>query len=109
MIGRCRYYQDLYRSYLARQHYDSSPVTAPISLDIFLEGLFEDGITLQRIVLMYAYGGVLALEMLKRNLPAMSVQVPEWIDTYISKYIRPRVANEYRLKLYEKLFHLVYN
>ena len=107
MYLQCRHFRSLFGNQFGEKDFDLSLATSKISLYKIFDGLFYDGITLGRVTSMYVYGGLLALQLYKTySFREMHSLVSDWIDEYISAYLKQRLVMQDRWKYYAPLFHL---
>lgn len=108
MFSQCYQYQKSFSNQFSKNDFDLTLCNSEISLIKIFDQLFASGVNLGRLISMYVYGALFAIEIVKNGLmPGVSLLVSDWIDDYIVSTLKPALVNESRWETYEKLFNLV--
>lgn len=108
MFLQCYHYQKLYSDQFSTNDFDLSLSNSEMSIRKIFDKLFENGVNLGRLVSMYVYGALFALEILKKGvMPLVCLLVPDWIDDYILSCLKPMLMQQNRWECYEKLLNVM--
>lgn len=69
--------------------------------------LFSPGVTIQKLAIMYGVAGALATLFFKRGFAADAFAwIPNWVDQYLTCYMKPVLLVKNRWSVYEKCLNV---
>lgn len=73
---------------------DITPDTAYQSFKSVFDEVFKDGVNWGRIVGLFAFGGVLCVECVERNMSELVSRVADWMTIYLDEQISPWIQGQ---------------
>lgn len=105
MYFQCNQFESTFYDQFSEQDFDRS--NPRFSMWKIFDELFATGVTLGRIIAMYFYASLFALEFARRDSWIMYMSLPAWTDEYIDGFLKPRLIENDQWQFYEKFFHLL--
>ncbi|XP_029007025.1 bcl-2-like protein 1 [Betta splendens] len=68
--------------------------TAYHSFKSVMDELFKDGVNWGRIVGLFAFGGVLCVECVEKNMSELVSRVADWMTLYLDEHISPWIQSQ---------------
>ncbi|CAN9512481.1 unnamed protein product [Ophioblennius macclurei] len=75
-------------------HLDITPDTAYHSFKSVMDELFKDGINWGRIVGLFAFGGVLCVECVEKDMSELVSRIADWMTMYLDENISPWIESQ---------------
>lgn len=73
---------------------DVTPDTAYHSFKSVMDELFKDGVNWGRIVGLFAFGGVLCVECVEKNMSELVSRIADWMTMYLDEHISPWIQSQ---------------
>ncbi|XP_026163927.1 bcl-2-like protein 1 [Mastacembelus armatus] len=73
---------------------DITPDTAYHSFKSVMDEVFKDGVNWGRIVGLFAFGGVLCVECIEKNMSALVSRIADWMTMYLDEHISPWIESQ---------------
>lgn len=73
---------------------DITPDTAYHSFRSVMDEVFKDGVNWGRIVGLFAFGGVLCVECVEKNMSELVPRIAEWMTMYLDERISPWIQSQ---------------
>lgn len=73
---------------------DVTPDTAYQSFKSVMDELFKDGVNWGRIVGLFAFGGVLCVECVEKNMSELVSRIADWMTMYLDEHISPWIQSQ---------------
>ncbi|XP_069014698.1 bcl-2-like protein 1 [Embiotoca jacksoni] len=73
---------------------DITPDTAYRSFKSVMDEVFKDGVNWGRIVGLFAFGGVLCVECVEKDMSELVSRIADWMTTYLDENISPWVESQ---------------
>ncbi|XP_023254766.1 bcl-2-like protein 1 [Seriola lalandi dorsalis] len=73
---------------------DITPDTAYHSFKSVMDELFKDGVNWGRIVGLFAFGGVLCVECIQKNMSELVSRIADWMTMYLDEHISPWIQSQ---------------
>ncbi|GAA6221790.1 bcl-2-like protein 1 [Lates japonicus] len=73
---------------------DITPDTAYHSFKSVMDEVFKDGVNWGRIVGLFAFGGVLCVECVEKNMSELVSRIADWMTMYLDEHISPWIQSQ---------------
>lgn len=73
---------------------DITPDTAYHSFKSVMDEVFKDGVNWGRVVGLFAFGGVLCVECVEKDMSALVPRIADWMTTYLDEHISPWIQSQ---------------
>lgn len=73
---------------------DITPDTAYHSFKSVMDEVFKDGVNWGRIVGLFAFGGVLCVECVEKDMSELVSRIADWMTTYLDEHISPWIQSQ---------------
>ncbi|CAG5984021.1 unnamed protein product [Menidia menidia] len=73
---------------------DITPDTAYHSFKSVLDEVFKDGVNWGRVVGLFAFGGVLCVDCVEKNMSELVSRIADWMTTYLDEQISPWIHSQ---------------
>lgn len=73
---------------------DITPDTAYHSFKSVMDEVFKDGVNWGRIVGLFAFGGVLCVECVQKNMSELVSRIVDWMTMYLDEHISPWIESQ---------------
>ncbi|MEQ2172428.1 hypothetical protein GOODEAATRI_020922, partial [Goodea atripinnis] len=73
---------------------DITPDTAYHSFKAVLDELFKDGVNWGRVVGLFAFGGVLCVDCVQRNMSELVSRIADWMTIYLDEQLDPWIHSQ---------------
>ncbi|KAI3370414.1 hypothetical protein L3Q82_025180 [Scortum barcoo] len=83
---------------------DITPDTAYHSFKSVMDEVFKDGVNWGRIVGLFAFGGVLCVECVEKDMSELVSRIADWMTTYLDENISPWIQSQGGWDCFAELF-----
>ncbi|XP_012710418.2 activity-dependent neuroprotector homeobox a isoform X2 [Fundulus heteroclitus] len=83
---------------------DITPDTAYHSFKAVLDELFKDGVNWGRVVGLFAFGGVLCVDCVQKNMSELVPRIADWMTIYLDEQLDPWVRSQGGWECFAKLY-----
>ncbi|MEQ2192283.1 hypothetical protein XENOCAPTIV_009532, partial [Xenoophorus captivus] len=83
---------------------DITPDTAYHSFKAVLDELFKDGVNWGRVVGLFAFGGVLCVDCVQRNMSELVSRIADWMTIYLDEQLDPWIHSQGGWDCFAKLY-----
>ncbi|XP_038151801.1 bcl-2-like protein 1 [Cyprinodon tularosa] len=83
---------------------DITPDTAYHSFKAVLDELFKDGINWGRVVGLFAFGGVLCVHCVQKNMSELVSRISDWMTIYLDEQLDPWIHSQGGWDCFAKLY-----
>lgn len=73
---------------------DITPDTAYHSFKSVMDEVFKDGVNWGRIVGLFAFGGVLCVECVEKDMSELVSRIADWMTMYLDEHISPWIQSQ---------------
>lgn len=73
---------------------DITPDTAYHSFKSVMDEVFKDGVNWGRVVGLFAFGGVLCVECVQKNMGELVSRIADWMTIYLDENINPWIESQ---------------
>ncbi|XP_039653543.1 bcl-2-like protein 1 isoform X2 [Perca fluviatilis] len=73
---------------------DITPDTAYHSFKSVMDEVFKDGINWGRVVGLFAFGGVLCVECVEKDMTELVSRIADWMTMYLDEHISPWIQSQ---------------
>lgn len=73
---------------------DITPDTAYHSFKSVMDEVFKDGVNWGRVVGLFAFGGVLCVECVEKDMSELVSRITDWMTTYLDEHINPWIQTQ---------------
>ncbi|XP_070758389.1 bcl-2-like protein 1 isoform X2 [Enoplosus armatus] len=73
---------------------DITPDTAYHSFKSVMDEVFRDGVNWGRIVGLFAFGGVLCVECVEKDMSELVSRIADWMTMYLDEHINPWIQSQ---------------
>ncbi|XP_031135212.1 bcl-2-like protein 1 [Sander lucioperca] len=73
---------------------DITPDTAYHSFKSVMDEVFKDGINWGRVVGLFAFGGVLCVECVEKDMSELVSRIADWMTMYLDEHISPWIQSQ---------------
>nr|XP_046240638.1 bcl-2-like protein 1 [Scatophagus argus] len=73
---------------------DITPDTAYHSFKSVMDEVFKDGVNWGRIVGLFAFGGVLCVECVEKDMSELVSRITDWMTMYLDEHISPWIQSQ---------------
>ncbi|KAG8007412.1 Bcl-2-like protein 1 [Nibea albiflora] len=73
---------------------DITPDTAYHSFKSVMDEVFKDGVNWGRIVGLFAFGGVLCVECVEKDMSELVPRIADWMTMYLDEHISPWIQSQ---------------
>lgn len=73
---------------------DITPDTAYHSFKSVMDEVFKDGVNWGRVVGLFAFGGVLCVECVEKDMSELVSRIADWMTMYLDEYISPWIQSQ---------------
>lgn len=73
---------------------DITPDTAYHSFKSVMDEVFKDGVNWGRVVGLFAFGGVLCVDCVEKDMSELVSRIADWMTTYLDEHIGPWIQSQ---------------
>ncbi|XP_070701337.1 bcl-2-like protein 1 [Pempheris klunzingeri] len=73
---------------------DITPDTAYHSFKSVMDEVFKDGVNWGRVVGLFAFGGVLCVECVEKDMSELVPRIADWMTTYLDEHLSPWIQSQ---------------
>lgn len=83
---------------------DITPDTAYHSFKAVLDELFKDGVNWGRVVGLFAFGGILCVDCVQKNMSELVCRIADWMTIYLDEQLEPWIHSQGGWDCFAKLY-----